>query len=132
MVFQSGLVASHTEAHIAIPRRDVQRLEQADEVGIGSIVEDHEARVGGVLAAERLERDGVRVPARIVIGLENVDIVVGGEEPGRKQPADARTNDRDSHVTFRQITLRHYPCLIQPLQVMFCMPVPFNRMYGGF
>ena len=79
LVFQPGLVAAHAEAHIAIPRRDVQLLEQADEVRIGSIVEDHEARIGGVLAPERLERDGVRVPAHVVVGLENVDVVVGGK-----------------------------------------------------
>ena len=98
LIFQAGLVAAHAEAHVAIPRRNVQHLEHADEVGIGPIVEDHEARIGGILASKRLERNRVRVSARVVVGLENVDVVVGGEQTGRKQPANARTNDRDFHV----------------------------------
>ena len=93
-------VLSHRTLKLMSLLRDgnTQQLQHADEVGIRAIVEDHEARVGGILAPERLERDRVRVPARIVVGLEYVDVVIGGEQAGREQPADARTNDCDSHA----------------------------------
>jgi len=71
-----------------------------DEVWIRAVVKDHESRVGGIPVAERLERDRVRVPARILVGLEYVDFVLVGEEAGGEQAADAGADDPDSHDVF--------------------------------
>lgn len=94
----SAVVAADAEAHIAVACGDFEHPQQGEEIGIRAVVADHETRVGRVLTPERSERHRVRVPARVAIGLEHVNIVIGDEEAGSHQAADPGTDDGNLHI----------------------------------
>ncbi len=115
LVLQSCLVAAHAEAHLAVVRPDAKDLQHLNEVWIRTIVEDHESRVGGIPVAERLERDRVRVPARILVGLEYVDFVLVGKKARRKQAADAGADNRDLHDVLLGKPTQHRTISLSPI-----------------
>lgn len=124
LVFQPGPVATHAEAHVAVARPDPKDLQHLDKVRIRAIVKDHEARVGGIRVAERLERDRVRVPARIPVGLEYVDFVLVGKESGGEEAADAGADDRDSHDVFLGKSTQHRTVSLSPIVELLPEPRP--------
>ena len=60
-------------------RGDAEPVEQADEVRIGALVEDDEAAVDVVDAAEALDAVGVGVAADVVARLEDGHLVRAGD-----------------------------------------------------
>jgi hypothetical protein len=90
-------LARHAEGHVAGLGGHTQLVEQAQEVGVRPVVADDEPGVDGVVARGEGHVEGVRVPAGAAVGLEQHDLVLGGEQPGRDESRDAGTGDGDPH-----------------------------------
>jgi hypothetical protein len=82
VVLEVATLVGHREGHARGLRRDLDPLEQALEAGVVAVVEDDEARVHVVDAGLGLDRDGVRVAARVRAGLEHRDLVGAMQEMG--------------------------------------------------
>ena len=94
--FEAAAQVGEAEAHFARVRRHPQVGEQASEEGIGPLVVDEEAGVGGDRAAGKVDHHGVGVTAGPVVGLEDVDLVVILEQVGRRHAGDAGPDDADA------------------------------------
>jgi hypothetical protein len=86
-VLQPGRVVPHAHRHLGVLRGHAELAEQADEVRVGRVVVDDEARVD----ADVRQVVGVRVPAEARLGLEERDVVralqdVGGRQAGHTGP----------------------------------------------
>ena len=100
VVLEPGALAAQREAHVRpLPGR-AHRLEQVDEVRVGPVVEDDEAGVDGVAAPVPLDIHGGGVTADIVVGLEDREVVVTVQVPGRGHAGDARAHDGDAAHAF--------------------------------
>lgn len=95
LVFQFGFLAADTEAHIAVLRVYFQHIQQAAEVGVGSIVEDHEPGIDVVRLAVELASDRVTVAAWIAACLEKRDVVIAMQQSGNQVATDATPDDGD-------------------------------------
>ena len=61
------------------------------------MIEDHEARVERERTSERVDLDGVRVAARIIVRLEQVHLVLAVQQSGGEHSTDSATDHRDLH-----------------------------------
>ena len=81
-VLKTGPFTLNAEAHVGGLIAYPQELHQFDKIGVVFPVENNEAGIDPVIRAIELHIDGVGVPADIVVGLENNDIVVLAKEIG--------------------------------------------------
>ena len=95
VVFEVGGDVLDAEGHFGLLRGDVEFLEEADEVRIGGVVEDHEAGVDGDGAPGFVDGDGVGVAAGVVVLLEEGEVVMRMKEMGGSEPGDAGADDGD-------------------------------------
>ncbi len=72
--------------------------EETDEIGIGALVEHHEARVGGEIHAFDGEIDGVRMPAESRLRFEDVHRVMPRQQPGSRHAGDPRSHYAYAHL----------------------------------
>ena len=95
-VLQPALLAADAHAHLGGPHLDVQLAEELAQPGVGHVVVDDEPAVDGVPSASRVgDIVGVRVAAEPVLGFEEGDVVGAGEQVGRGQAGDPRTDHGD-------------------------------------
>ena len=83
----------HAERHVGALGRHRQRAEQPHEMRIGDVIKYHEARVDRHRATGLVHRHGVRVPAGVVGGFENRELVIAVEKPGRAETGDTGADD---------------------------------------
>ncbi len=97
LILEPAIGAADAVAHVTVACGHTQQAQHLNEIRIGALVEDYEARVDGVMPAEDLESDRVRMAARIVVGLEDMYVVVIREQAGREQPADTGSDNGNLH-----------------------------------
>jgi len=85
------------EGHVGLAMRDVEMLEEPDEVGVGAMVEDLKAGIDREGLPVALEVDRLRMPTEFARRLVDVDRVLGGEEPGATHTRDACPDDSNPH-----------------------------------
>ena len=95
LVFEAGLLAANAEAHVAVLRVDLQHIQQATEVRIGSIVENHEPGIDVVGLIVDQASDRVTVPAWIAGGFEESNVVIVVQQTSYQVATDPTTNHRD-------------------------------------
>ena len=95
-VLEPGAVVAQRKAHVARLGGHLELVQQADQAGIGPFVVDDEAGVHGQPALGQIERHGVGVAPRPVVGLEEGDLVVAMEQVAREQPRDPGADDGDA------------------------------------
>ncbi len=97
----AGAVALDREGHVGLGGAHPQFAEQADEVGIGPLVEDQKAGVHApglrTLARGQGDVHRVGVPAKIITGLEQCEVGMPLQGMGDTQTRDAGTDDGNLH-----------------------------------
>ncbi len=101
-VFQPGTCIGHREPHAGRLAPYSQQRQQAFKVRVGTVIEDNEPHIHGVIAMFAAHIHGIGVPAQLRFGLEHRDLMTGAEIPGRGQPGYATADNGD--------TLTHAPC----------------------
>ena len=76
---------------------DAEPLEHLNEIRISPVVVDDEPCVDRQLFAVNVDIDRVRVPADVIVGFENGDLVRLVQQPGSGQARDSGTNNGDLH-----------------------------------
>ncbi len=105
----SALVA-HAEAHLGRLRGDAETVEQPDEVRIRALVEDDEAGVDCVDAAEALDAMRVRVAAERSRRLRTPSRRARGRASAAlTRPGDPGADDGDAHATPHHAAARAAP-----------------------
>ena len=80
-VFDLRVVKGDREGHVGGLRLDVKRLQQFDEIGICSRIEDDEARVDRNLTLRNGRENRIRMSADPIRLLVDDDVVAPGEQP---------------------------------------------------
>jgi len=76
--------------------------QEAGEQGVRPLVVDEEAGVGGDRATGEVDHDGVGVPTRPAVGLEDVHVVpLLAQQVGRGHAGDAASDDGDTQGVLR-------------------------------
>ena len=73
----------HAETHVTVLPGDLKGTQQADEIRIGSFIEDDDAGIDGQLCTICRDIDRVRVATAVIVGLENGYLVVTVQQVGR-------------------------------------------------
>ena len=90
----------HAERHRRGHRLDAELAEQTSQVRIRDLVEHHESGVDWHRASVLIDRDRVRVPARVLVAVEQGHVEVAMQEVPASKSGDAGSNDGDGrHVT---------------------------------
>ena len=97
VVFGAAGRVMHREAHLGGLRGDAELVQQADEVGVGPVVEHDEAGVDGEGLALHLDIHRMGMAADPVTGLEQGDLVLALQQVGAGQAGDAAADDGDFH-----------------------------------
>ncbi len=85
------------EAHVAVLPGHAEFLHQCHEVRVGSFVEDDEACVHGHGAAIVGDVNGVRMPADVIVGLEDRYVVLAMQQAGSYHTRYAGPDYGDTH-----------------------------------
>ena len=70
------------------------------QIRIGGRIENQKAGVHTAVLALQRHIDGVGVTTGVIIGLEQRDLVLFRQQPGRRQPRNARADDGNSHAFY--------------------------------
>ena len=84
------------ETHVARVRRHPEARQEPGEEGIGPLVVDQEAGVGGNRSPGEVDGHRMRVPARPAVGLEEVHLVPVLQQVGRRHAGDTAPDDADA------------------------------------
>jgi len=93
VVFHVEAFVPDTEAHFGRLDRDAEFFEQADEIRVGHLVEDHEARVDGHAASLLVDFDGIRMAADLFLALEECQLIAVAQQPCRPESGNAAADD---------------------------------------
>ena len=96
-VLEVLVLRADREAHVGRLARDAELVEQRLEARVVAVVEDDEAGVDVPCGVVGVDADRVRVPADVIAGLVDDDLVLGVQQMGSRQARDARPDDRDPH-----------------------------------
>ena len=100
VVFESARRVLHAEGHLGRLRRHAEFAEEPREIRIRDVIEHHEARVDRHDAACFVHGDGVGVPARVVVLLEERDVVARVEKMRAAEAGDSGPDDGERlHAT---------------------------------
>ena len=97
MTSQAAARIADGEAHFRRLGLNTKLLKQADEVGIGPVVEDDEPGVDGVTLLVDFDIDGVGMAADPVAGLKHRDFVTPGQQIGRYQAGNTAADNCNAH-----------------------------------
>src|SRR5680860_221791 len=94
-------------------------VEKTDEIGVGALVEYHEAGVRGEPHPFDREIDGVRVPAEGRLRFEDVHLMMARQQPRSRHAGDPRSDHAYAHLG-PPLSRRpwYQPCCVQ------CRPLP--------
>ena len=101
VVLQAAGGLLHREAHRGRLARHAELVEKPSKQRIVHRVVDDEAGVHLQRPPLDLHRVGIGMPAEVVIGLVQHDLVLAREQPRSRQPADPTSDHRDAHLSAR-------------------------------
>ena len=114
VVFGARLRIAHREAHLGGLRGHAQLIQQADEVGVGPVVEHNKTGVDGKAFALHFNVNRMAVAAHPVTGLKHSDVVLAVEQIGAGQAGNTAADDgyfhEDSSVSGRAMRLPRANC----------------------
>ncbi len=97
IVFKAGLLVADAEPHGRGFGSHAEFIQQCDEVRVRPVIKDNKSGVDGVPFTIQFDVDGVGVPAEIVVGFKQGDLVIRVQAIGRNQSRDSRADDRQLH-----------------------------------
>ena len=96
-VLEAAAIEADRERHVGRLGRHAEMVEQGDQVGIVALVEDDEADIDRLAAAQPRRIDRAGMAAEPALALVDHDIVLAAEQPRRAKTRNAGADDSNFH-----------------------------------